>query len=241
MPRSDGSGAEVPFQRYALYWAPEHDSPLGAFGRSWLGHDAEPPAAISQRNDFGLGLDCIERLTRAPRRYGFHATILAPFHLSADAAVDELKARAERFASRRRPICIGRLGIRALGDFLALTPTGSAQALTAFHTECAFAFDRFRAPLSKSDRTRRSQDQLSLSQRLMLAQWGYPYMLSQYRFHLTLTGPLDAAELEPIRTRLADTLESICQQRVTMESLSLFGDPGQGDTFRLIARYPLQR
>jgi len=240
MTQEHEAGADRQFERYALYWMPEPGSPLADFGRGWFGHDPEMGGHVIQRDDRGLGLDCLEQITSTPRRYGFHATLLAPFHLRAAMAASDLSDRLERFAAERGPVNIGRLQLERIDDFLALTPQSDVFALKAFQTQCAFAFDRFRAPLSGAERARRLTPGLSLQQRLMLAQWGYPHMLADFRFHLTLTGPLAESEADRISSRLAANLEDICAPPLILRSISLCGDPGAGEPLRMLARFPLE-
>ena len=240
MSQQHNAGTEAHFERYALYWTPEHGSPLAEFGRSWFGHDPETGGPAAERDDHGLGLDCLEQITSVPRRYGFHATVLAPFRLRGGMAASELRDRLQRFAAQRGPVKVGRLQLERIGDFLALAPQDDIFALKAFHTQCAFAFDHFRTPLPDAERARRLAPGLSLRRRLMLAQWGYPYMLTDFRFHLTLTGPLAEGEADAIRGKLAANLEDICASPLTLESISLFGDPGGGRPFQMLARLPLE-
>ena len=179
------AGSEAQFERYAVYWTPEPGSPLAEFGRSWLGYDADTGNPVTQRDDRGLGLDLLDRITRTPRHYGFHGTLLAPYRLREGKSASELLDRMQRFAARRRPVAIGPLRLERLFDFLALVPQKDAPALGALHAECAFAFDPFWAPLTDDEHARHRATGLSHTQRLMLAQWGYPRMLGDFPFHLT--------------------------------------------------------
>jgi uncharacterized protein DUF1045 len=54
------------------------------------------------------------------------------------------------------------------------------------------AFDRFRRPLTSHEREQRLGAGLSERQIENLDRWGYPYVFEHFRFHLTLTGPIDA-------------------------------------------------
>ncbi|MCS0466276.1 DUF1045 domain-containing protein, partial [Burkholderia mallei] len=42
-----------------------------------------------------------------------------------------------------------------------------------------------------AERAKRAAAPLSERQRALLAEWGYPYVLDEYRFHMTLSDPLD--------------------------------------------------
>ena len=93
--------------RYAVYLAPPPESALWRFGSDVIGRDA---ASGQQRPGFaaaGFDAEAWRDMTSEPRRYGFHATIKAPFRLADDASLSDLSAalaalaRAE--ALRRRP------------------------------------------------------------------------------------------------------------------------------------------
>jgi len=238
MTQQHNAAAEAQFERYAVYWTPEQGSPLAEFGRSWLGYDADTGSPVAQRDDRGLGLDLLERITTTPRHYGFHGTLLAPYRLRDGKSAYELLDRLQRFAARRRPVAVGPLQLEKLFDFLALVPKNDAPALNALHAECAFAFDRYWAPLTDDERARHQPTELSHTQRLMLAQWGYPRMLCDFPFHLTLTGDLEADQSDAITGKLAANLEDICGPPLTLESISLCGDPGSEKPFQVLARFP---
>ena len=80
---------------------------------------------------------------------------------------------------------------------------------------------------------------LSDYQRLLLESFGDPFVLSEYRFYITLTGPLVATHLERVSQALWPVLEEICASGVTVDGLSLFGDSGGRSPMRLIGRYRL--
>ena len=68
--------------RYAIYYAPSVDDPLWRFGSQCIGYDAltgadseVPQTAAIPRQDWLAW-------TQEPRRYGFHGTLKAPFHLA---------------------------------------------------------------------------------------------------------------------------------------------------------------
>ena len=69
--------------------------------------------------------------------------------------------------------------------------------------------------------------------------FGDPHVLSEYRFQVTLTGPLDAAHLERVAQALWPVLEEICAAGVAVDGLSLFGETRGRASMRLIGRYRL--
>ena len=76
-------------------------------------------------------------------------------------------------------------------------------------------------------------------QRLLLKSFGDPHVLSEYRFYITLTGPLEAAHLERVSQALWPMLEEICASGVTVDSLSLFGESGGRAPLRQLRRFRL--
>ena len=81
--------------RYAIYYAPTAQSDLWRKASAWIGRDAYTGVAIERPTLAGLdGLD-LATLTAAPRGYGFHATLTAPFELAAGATEADLLAAAD--------------------------------------------------------------------------------------------------------------------------------------------------
>ena len=70
----------------------------------------------------------------------------------------------------------------------------------------------------------------------MLLRWGYPYLFDAFRFHLTLTGPVEDGEA--LQPELEAALAPIMAEPMVFDSLSLLGEAGDG-RFHQIARVPL--
>ena len=68
--------------RYAIYLAPAQESALWRFGSEVIGRDAASGAELSSFALDGFDAETWRGMTVEPRRYGFHATIKAPFRLS---------------------------------------------------------------------------------------------------------------------------------------------------------------
>ena len=183
-------------ERYALYWAPPQGSPLALRGAAWLSHDAagkRPTVA-----DFDAAR--LEALTAAPRQYGLHATLKPPFRLAEGTDRAGLETAIAAFAATAEAFTVPPLRLAALDGFLALIPSGPSAALDALAARCVKEFDRFRRPASAEELARRRAAGLSARQERHLLDWGYPYVLEDFRFHVTLTGtlaPEDAARLMP--------------------------------------------
>ncbi len=181
--------------RYAIYFVPAAASALYRFGAAVLGYDCYTACDTGFPAGLPLPQSAWHELTSEPRRYGFHATLKAPFFLADD--VDEA-ALADAFdtfcRSTALPAAFAPV-VAVLEGFVAVVPVQSSPAIDRLGAACVTAFDRFRAPLSAPDRARRMSARLSARQAGQLERWGYPYVFEDFRLHLTLTGRL-AAERE---------------------------------------------
>lgn len=225
------------FSRYAIYYTPRPGTPLAAFGRSWFGR-ANDGATLQAFSTAGLSDDvCISKIAPLPGRYtGLHALFLAPFALRDDALLDDVRGRLIDFAAHRKPVATGPLMLARAGRYLVLRPVESRPELDWLAAQCINAFEAFAAePGEPGDEYRH----LSPYQRLLLKSFGHPQVMSEYRFSIALTGPLDAAHLDRVSQALWPVLEDICAEGVTVDGLSLFGDTNGRMPMRLIGRYKL--
>lgn len=225
------------FDRYALYYAPEPGM-FADFCADWLGWDAATGTARAHPTLEGLD---IAQLTQTPRKYGFHGTLKPPFRLSTGTKAADLHAGLCQFAAQRAPVTLDGLALQQLGGFLALTPIGTPaqQGLLAdLAADLVRDFDGFRAPPSPQEIERRKAAPLTPRQDELLAQWGYPYVLEQFRFHLTLTGNLGAEHAQRVADRLAPLIEPLLPKPFVINEICLFGQ-GQDGMFRILHRYAL--
>ena len=223
------------YGRYAIYAAPS--GALGRFGTAWLGWDAEAGQTVPHPAIAGLPRPA-DKITRTPRKYGFHGTLKPPFRLADGQSTDALDAALGAFCAAQTPVDIGHLSLTRIGPFLALTPDAPVPALTALAGTIVRRFDGFRAPLTEAELDRRRAAGLTAAQEALLVRWGYPYVMEEFRFHLTLTGPLPEAEAEAAQAALAPALAPLLADPYRLDDLSLFGERKDG-RFHLLKRYRL--
>ena len=96
-------------ERFAVYFAPASDTPLWAFGTSWLGRDPERDVDVARLQLDGITAEAIAEMTVSPRRYGFHGTLKPPFALVDGQDADTLSAALAAFAASRSPFDIPEL------------------------------------------------------------------------------------------------------------------------------------
>lgn len=224
------------FGRYAIYYAPRDGAFADAMSR-WLGWDAAAGRAVAHPALDGLPLPVAE-LTAEPRRYGFHGTIKAPFRLAGGIGRDDLHRAVARCAAQLAPVTMPGLHLAALKGFVALLPEGNEAQLLTLGAEVVTRLDPLRAPLGAEEMAKRRPDRLTPRQRDLLALWGYPFVMEEFRFHLTLTGPLDAAQAAAVRAVLDPWLAPLLPRPFVIEDLCLFGEDAAG-RFHLLSRHAL--
>lgn len=224
------------YRRYAIYWAPD-PGPLADFTAAWLGWNPATGRAVPHPPVGRLPRPVAE-ITATPRRYGFHGTIKPPFRLAAGTDAVGLDRAAAALSARLAPLSLPGLALHRIGGFLALTPEGDAAPLAALAAEVVRGLDRFRAPPEAAEIARRRPERLTPRQRALLDAWGYPYVMDEFRFHLTLTGDLVQAEADAVAAALAPGLAPLLPRPFRIDSLSLFGEDGSG-LFHSLRRYAL--
>ena len=220
------------FTRYAVYYLPT-DRDLAESGARWLGWDVEKGGASIQPDIPGL-----DDITMTPRKYGFHGTLKPPFRLAAGQSADQLQAAVAMLARSCQPATSGGLDLRVLGGFLALVPTGDTTGIARVAANSVQAIDPFRAPPGEAELASRRKAGLTARQETLLAQWGYPYVMEEFRFHLTLTGRLPDAEIGPWAALAGEHLGPL-PDSFHLDSIALVGERATDGHFELIQRYTL--
>jgi hypothetical protein len=182
----------------------------------------------------------VDAMTVDARRYGFHGTLKAPFRLAEGRTPAELDAAVARFAAGTAGTVIPRLSLARLGGFFALVPGTEARGLDALANEVVKGFDDFRAPPTEAELARRNPAALTPRQRELLATWGYPYVLDEFRFHLTLTDRVPQEERPRVERVLSDWFAPVLGATVPVAALALFREAEPGAPFTLYAVHGLQ-
>jgi 2'-5' RNA ligase len=230
--------------RYAIYIAPPPDTPLWAFGSRVLGHDAASGNDVSGFGLPGMAPETWSAMTRRARQYGFHATLKAPFRLADGQGEEALSEAAAMLAADIPAFRLGALAATSIsspgqGGFVALTPRQSSPQLAVLERRTVLELDRFRAPLLPEERAKRRPDRLTERQRHNLDHHGYPFVLEDYRFHMTLVDTIENAD------HVADLLaDALARENGTadlfVDALVLFRQDTLGLKFRIVQRFPLR-
>lgn len=231
-----------PAERYAVYFVPGPETALWRTGCRWLGRNPEasqdiapmpPPEAVGA----GMSREDWAAATAKPRRYGFHATLKPPFHLAEGCDVADLDMALARFAAGRKALQGPALAVARLDGFLALCPQGAAGGLDSLAGDCLRAFEPFRRPLDGETLTRRRAKGLSPRQEALLETWGYPFVLEEFRFHMTLTGRLADDAAARFRAVLEGLFADALVSPLAVGGIALFREPAPGAPFETVRRY----
>lgn len=222
--------------RYAIYVRPPESDPLTALADRWLGRSPAGRERADTPPIDGLDPAVWWRWVEAPRTYGFHGTLKPPFRLADGRAVAELETALGAFAATRRPFETAPLEVRRIGRFLALAVADpSVDELAA---ACVERFDGFRRPAAAAELARRRARNLSARQDALLCRWGYPYVMEEFRFHMTLTGALAPDELVRAEGCVADYFARQIGCPLHISDVCLFEQSAPDAPFRMAARLP---
>jgi hypothetical protein len=175
----------------------------------------------------GISAAELARLLQAPNHYGFHATIKPPFRLKTRYTLNDVEKELAAFTKEMQPFYLPPLEIARIDNFFCLRPVSDSEAVHNLAADAVQRFDPFRRPAEEAELARRRAAGLSERQEHLLLRWGYPYVLDEFRFHLTLTGDIENERLvEPLRRELSSRFTPVIQEPVCFDGLCLFVQQG---------------
>lgn len=235
--------------RFAIYAVPgvrptdTIGTPLRQRAERWLGRSIthDPITAATPATPPGWTRAAVDAITVSARRYGFHGTLKAPLRLAPGRTLEELDDAVARFAAAHPAATVRSLTLANLGGgFFALVPGAADPALSALADDVVTAFDDFRAPPTEAELARRHQAPLTPRQRDLLAAWGYPYVLDEFRFHLTLTDRIPPPERPAVDRALRDWFARDLGADLTIDALAICAEAEPGAPFLLHSVHHLQ-
>ncbi|MDB5564002.1 MAG: hypothetical protein JWP84_568 [Tardiphaga sp.] len=227
------------YPRYAIYYVPDVDSALARFGAGLLGCDAFNGEDLPFPADVIAEMPDWADLTNDPRKYGFHATLKAPFSLATGKTEAELITACDAFAATARTIPAITPVVRTISGFIAVVPAAPSADLSTLAQDCVEAFDGFRAPMTSEDRARRTPAALTARQVEQLDRFGYPYVLKDFRFHMTLTGRLQPPRSAAVLTMLQARFAALDLTSLLIDRIALFRQEAPTSRFQIIRQTTL--
>ena len=230
-----------PFQaaeaaRYAIYFAPPSGSVLHEAGSRWLGRDAISGEALEQPGVPGLSTSELTELTSDARHYGFHATMKPPFQLKPGLGEADLFAVAEGFAHRHQAFDVP-LALKSLAGFLALMQARSRSEMRALAADCVRDFHHLRALPSPEELEQRREAGLSAQQENLLQRWGYPFVMDEFRFHMTLSKRLaEGPAHDTLMAALPKILAGVTASPQPIDAITIFKQADRTTPFTALRR-----
>jgi hypothetical protein len=234
-------GAALQPYRYAVYFTPSVGTDWHEAGSRWLGRYASSGQSVAQPRIEGIAASTFAALTEDPRRYGWHATLKAPFRLAKGMDEDALAQSMRQLADTMTAFSLPTLRAGLIRNFLAVRPEGDLKKINAIARACTTALHQFVEPLTPSELQRRRNVGLTAEQDRLLMQWGYPWVLDQFQFHFSITSSLNQVDTE-MNQLLLDAAKRHFEtlEKCRFEQLSLFVEPAPGENFLLVKNFPLK-
>ncbi len=223
-------------KRYAIYYAPG----AGGFAdaaAAWLGYDPVAGCDVPHPRIEGLPR-ALADLTADPRKYGFHGTIKAPFRLAEGVTIADLQNAVGVLAATNAAVEMPDLWLINLEGFAAFVPGGDPARLMALAADVVRGIEPCRAPLTGAEIARRRPERLTPRQRDLLVTYGYPYVMEEFRFHLTLTGRMTKAEHADVAQAANAHFAGLLPVPFRLSDICLMGEDAAG-RFHLLHRYEL--
>jgi len=225
--------------RFAVYYAPSRESAWWQAGSAWLARDAESGERCEAPQPSELKRPLVE-LTEAPRRYGWHGTLVAPFRLADGVTQAHVLQTTREWAQTQSAFALP-VEAATLGDFVALTPADPEGESNISHVAASAlqTLDALRARQSAAELARRLAAPLSERQRALLMEWDYPYVFDEFRFHMTLSSSLaDAQERAALVAWWQARTPALGP--LLVDHAALFVEPAPGEPFVLWQRMPFR-
>ena len=218
------------FNRFAIYFMP--DGSFGTTGAAWLGWDAIKGTEVPFPGTI-TDIEAHQNRIARPHKYGFHATLKAPFRLSPETSLERLIEDFRQFCTTTQAPRADHLSIQKLGRFFALIPEGESETINQLAMKCLETFEPHRAALTPQELAKRRKNRLTPYQEQMLVKWGYPFVEDAFRFHITLTSPLNVQITDETERELISLFAPLLPSPFQIGKIALVGER-EGGLFKVI-------
>jgi hypothetical protein len=220
--------------RCAVYFVPDIQSAWWDAGSRWLGRCASTAKPMPQPQLIGISPQEQWEKTSEPRRYGWHATLKAPFKLKPGENLRSIMSGLQSLADTLPAFDMPPWHVSLEGGFMALRPSGDLSLIQKTAQACVKELHRYAAPLSQADLERRRMAPLTPEQDRLLLAWGYPYVFEEFKFHLSLTNNLsDASDQKRDAWVNSAQMHFANLGACRFDRMALFIEPTRGADFEL--------
>ena len=233
------------YKRVAIYFLPKKNSSLENFGKNLLGRDINKKKKISltrrQKYFINRGFTYFDELKdycEQPAKYGFHATLKAPFRLKRNVKTKNFYDVISHIAAQHSRFKIKGLKIVYRKKFTFITSRKPNKLLINLENDLVKHLDTFRAELNKTEIKKRIPDSLTFKQNKYLKEWGYPFVFDQFKFHMTLMNQNNNKLSNKQKLELEKLIYKISNNVIEFNEISLLGENKNGH-FEEIKRFKL--
>ena len=229
----------------AIYFLTKKNSSLENFGKNLLGRDINKKKKISltrrQKYFINRGFTYFDELKdycEQPAKYGFHATLKAPFRLKRNVKTKDFYDVISHTAAQHSRFKIKGLKIVYSKKFTFITSRKPNKLLINLENDLVKHLDTFRAELNKTEIKKRIPDSLTFKQNKYLKEWGYPFVFDQFKFHMTLMNQNNNKLSNKQKLELEKLIYKISNNVIEFNEISLLGENKNGH-FEEIKRFKL--
>ena len=223
------------YSRYAIYYAPPKESSLEEFGRYWFGWDPLNAKLINNKqrinylNGFGIkNLKNIDKNVLIAKKYGFHGTLIPPFKLNKNYSTNTLFKKTEEIAKKLKKFKFYKFKLKKINNFYAFVQNKKNNNINKLSNRLVRELFKFRSPLTKKEIDRRNPSKLSKLQLNILYKWGYPYLMSEFNFHMTLASEVTGNKLYLELKKIERNKEIILNEINNFDKIYIFGENQKG-------------
>ena len=234
-----------PNVRYAIYWLPKQDSLLWQLGSHWLGYDSYRQTNIDRQPIAGVDFASMKIMTQRPARYGFHATLKAPFYLNHAYVESDLIKSVENLCSQQKAVQSSGLLLADMGAYIGLSmgDSNSALSLVELANVLVEKLDKFRQPMTIQDRDNRIAKGLDARGIELLDSWGYPAVKERFHCHLTLVDSNinnnERVKKSSMMQVLQDYFNAVLGEQMLVDEIALMKQV-DGRAFTVLKTIPLE-
>ncbi|MEL0089679.1 MAG: DUF1045 domain-containing protein, partial [Rhodospirillales bacterium] len=147
----------------------------------------------------------------------------------------DLVRTCEDFVSTQKSFNCPMVVPAELGNFVAFKLLVQSKSMIELAANAVEVFEPFRAPQTEKELAKRRAAGLTGRQEENLLRWGYPYVMEDFRFHMTLTSAIAA---DGLRSKLTAGLISAAEAAgavgpMEVSGVSLYEQVGSDQPFRL--------
>ena len=170
----------------------------------------------------------IDKNVLIAKKYGFHGTLIPPFKLNKNYSTNTLFKKTEEIAKKFKKFKFYKFKLKKMNNFYAFVQNKKNNNINKLSNRLVRELFKFRSPLTKKEIDRRNPSKLSKLQLNILYKWGYPYLMSEFNFHMTLASEVTGNKLYLELKKIERNKEIILNEINNFDKIYIFGENQKG-------------